>query len=139
MASPSKTRILNDVPERLDFTVRLTPPSVNHYVKHFRNGGHVKTGEAQAFKDAVAIYAKGGYVVGKTFSVTMKVVLAEKQKGDVDNFPKLVLDGLADAGVFRNKKGERISDAHVRHMTVYVQTDERPERGYTEIRVETLL
>jgi len=126
------------VSKTLEFTVPLVPPSVNHYKVRYRNGRTVVSKEAQAFKDALAIYVQDGYVTGETFSVSMSVVLAAKQKGDVDNFPKLVLDGLAAAGVFRNKKGKMVSDAHVRHMTVFVDTEGRPARGFTEIRVRTL-
>ena len=122
--------------ERISFTVPLTPPGVNHYVKHTRTGRHYTTGEAGAFKDAVAIYAKGQYVQAKRFTVNIQVQFAKGQKGDVDGFPKLVMDGLADCGVFRDKQGKRVSDAHVKRMCVEILDRERTEQGWTWIEVE---
>jgi Holliday junction resolvase RusA-like endonuclease len=120
------------------FTVPLVPPSVNHYVKHTRTGRSYVTAEATAFKAAIAVYSRGMALSAKTFSVGIAVVLPKKARGDVDNFPKLVLDGLADAGVFLNRKGKRVSDAHVRHLVVDLDSDSRPDEGRTVITVEAL-
>jgi Holliday junction resolvase RusA-like endonuclease len=124
--------------ERLEFTVPLIPPSVNEYKTRFRSGNTVVSDQALAFKAAVAVYAKGCYVTGKKFCVHIDVILGKKQRGDVDNFPKLVLDGLADAGVFRDAKGERMTDAHVRRMVVFVDAEVRPEQGFTDIGIEAI-
>lgn len=121
--------------ENLSFRVPLMPPSVNMYVRHFRSGGHGVTSEAKAFKAAVATMAGGNYVMAKMFRVNIKVTLGKKQKGDIDNFPKLVLDGLSDAGAFRNLKHERVTDAHVRVLVVYVDSKTRPADGFTDILV----
>jgi crossover junction endodeoxyribonuclease RusA len=115
--------------------VPLIPPSVNHYAKHTRSGKHYVTGEAQAFKDEIALAVKGRYVESIYLSVNMTVTLGKCQKGDVDNFPKLVLDGLAACGAFRDEKGKRVSDAQVRHLEVSVNNRERPDKGYTEVWV----
>ena len=119
-------------------TVPLIPPSVNHYAKHTRQGKHYVTPEAKAFKDAVAIFNRGNFTQGKTFYVTIAVILGAGDSGDVDNFPKLVLDGLKDCGAFRDKKGKLLSDGQVRKLTVIVDPDERPEQGRTEIEYGTL-
>jgi crossover junction endodeoxyribonuclease RusA len=124
--------------DRISFTVPLSPPSVNHYAKHTRTGRHYRTGEADAYKSAVAACAAGKFVQAKRFTVAIDVVLAKGQRGDVDNFPKLVLDGLADCGALRDLKGKRISDAHVRALHVTVDDDSRPDEGYTRIVVEAL-
>lgn len=123
---------------KLEFTVPLTPPSVNHYKVRFRNGRTVVSDEATAFKAAVAIHARGEMVEAKRFRVTLLVRLGEGQRGDVDNFPKLCLDGLADAGVFRNRKGKRVSDAHVKDLRVVLDDWSRPETGCTCFEVEAL-
>lgn len=120
----------------ITFTVPLVPPSVNHYVKHTRNGRRYVTDEASAFKDSVAIAASGLYVRAKRFQVTLVIVLGKGDRGDVDNFPKLVLDGMAGCGIFQDAKGKRSSDAHVRDLRVIVNADLRPETGYTEVEVE---
>lgn len=90
--------------ERMSFTVPLIPPSVNHYKTRFRNGRTVVSQEALAFKAELALAAKHQYVVGKEFSVDMLIVLGKGEKGDVDNFPKLVLDGLAACGFARGRR-----------------------------------
>ena len=126
-------------PERaITFIVPLVPPSVNHYAKHTRDGKHYTTDEATAFKDAVATFAGGRFIQSKTFSVRITVVLGKGGKGDVDNFPKLVLDGMAACGVFRDKNGKRVSDAHVDELMVSVDRRTRPDRGYTITEVRAL-
>ena len=122
----------------INFTVPLVPPGVNHYVKHTRSGRHYVTGEAQAFKDAVAIFARGQFVQAKRFAVTIQIILGKGDKGDWDNFPKLVCDGLSYAGVFRDLKGNRVSDAHVKDGRVILDCDSRPTKGETQITVEAL-
>ena len=129
------------VSERVEITVPMVPPSVNHYKVRYRNGRTVVSDEAHTFKAELALAVKESarqYAVGKHFSVKMDIVLAAKQKGDVDNFPKLVLDGLAAANVFRNPNGLPVSDAHVCYMTVFVDREGRPAKGYTDITVEAL-
>lgn len=122
----------------ITFTVPLIPPSVNHYKVRFRNGNTVVTPEALAFKAAIAIYARGMALSAKTFSVCLAVTLPKGARGDVDNFPKLCLDGLADCGIFLNRKGQRVSDAYVRHLVVDLDCDSRPDEGRTVITVEGL-
>jgi crossover junction endodeoxyribonuclease RusA len=122
----------------ITFTVPLVPPSVNHYVKHTRTGRSYITTEATAFKAEIAFYARGMALSAKTFSVRIAVTLPKGARGDVDNFPKLCLDGLADCGMFLNRKGERVSDAYVRHLVVDLDTDSRPDEGRTVITVEAL-
>ena len=123
--------------------VPLTPPGVNHYVKHTRSGRHYVTGEATAFKKTLALCAIGKVAVGKQFAVEATVYMAAKQKGDVDGFGKLILDGLADAGVFYkvNRKmpydtGNHLSDAHVTDLTLRKRRDADNPR--TEIIVRAL-
>ncbi len=124
--------------DRISFTVDLTPPNLNHYVRHTRDGRHYVTQEAKAFKSAVAVSGRHKFVSGKTFTVSIKIVLGAKQRLDVDGGVKLVLDGLAAYGAFQNMKGEIVSDAYVRCLMVILDCDSRPERGYTEIVVERL-
>lgn len=98
--------------------IPLVPPSVNHYVRHVR-GRHVVTKEAKAFKEAVAIFSresphwddtKATYIVG------INIWLGKKQRGDIDNFPKLCLDGIRDAGVIH-------SDAAIKQLYVNLFRD----------------
>ena len=122
----------------LSFTVPLVPPSLNHYVRHTMKGRRYVTAEAEAFKAAVAIHLNGRFLRGKRFYCSLRIVLGKKGRGDVDNFPKLVLDGLAEAGAFCDLKDKPLSDAHVRRLLVDVDEDERPEVGRTEIVLEVL-
>ena len=82
------------------FKIPGIPPSVNHYVKHTRSGRHYKTPRAEAFSQRVALAA--GPLRGKKINakqVEILVTLGHKQRGDIDNFPKLVLDSLVRCGV----------------------------------------
>lgn len=123
---------------RAAFTVPLVPPDVNHYVRHTRTGRHYVTKDATAFKQAVAIYGRNLFVCAKTFTVSIRIILPACKRGDADGFIKLVLDGMADAGIFRDRKGEIVSDAYVRCLCVMLDTDRRPKHGWTEIVVEAL-
>lgn len=111
-------------------TIPMVPPSVNHYVKHFRNGAHVVQPAAKSFKYAVAMLSKDcEHFTGKktTYTVTLGIFLGPKQKGDIDNFPKVVLDSLKDAGIIH-------TDAAVKHLHVSLARDHDNPR--TEIEVE---
>lgn len=110
------------------FTVPLTPPSVNDYVRHTRSGRHYQTEEAIAFKDAVALCARGQQIDAKRLAVTMTIFLGKADRGDVDNFPKCVLDGLKGCVVK--------TDAAFKHMIVILDRDWLNPR--TEIEVSTL-
>jgi crossover junction endodeoxyribonuclease RusA len=109
--------------DSLSFTVPLTPPGFNHYVKHTRTGRHYVTSDARMFKEAVALCIAGRSVCAKSFHVDLTIYLAAGQKGDVDGFPKLVLDGLAKAMAFRDRKGKPMSDAHVTDLVVRKRRD----------------
>lgn len=113
----------------LSFTVPMVAPSVNHYVKHTRQGRHYVTAEALAFKKFVAIEARRRTVVAKLYQVDIKVFLGPKQKGDVDNFGKVCLDSLVDAGVIT-------SDAKV--MALSLSKDRDVTNPRTEFRVRAL-
>lgn len=96
------------------------PPGVNNYVRHTRHGGHYIDLRAKAFSTAFAIKcAQAQPVYGDEFEVEISVSLGKGQKGDVDNFPKLVLDTIARRGLLRNlKTGCQMSDSHVTTLTV---------------------
>lgn len=120
-------------PNLIVIEVPLTPPSVNHYKKPIvlktSNGlvrSYALTPEAIAFREAVAIFARGrslspatDYARSKVrYSVACTVFLGEKQRGDGDNFGKCVLDSLQHAGVIH-------SDARVRTWHVEVDDEDR--------------
>ena len=111
------------------FTIPLVPPNVNNYVRHTRWGGHYLTKEAIAFKEAVALCARRQYVAAKKYEISLMIWLGKKQRGDVDNFPKLVLDGLVAAGVIH-------SDAAVYRLLVEKGRDIKNPR--TEITVRAM-
>src|SRR5271166_4715784 len=91
------------VPRSLSFYIPLLPPSVNHYVVH-SGGKHIKAPETLLWQDTFALSApKNMFVVGDRFSVTLSIILGKGDRGDVDNFPKSVLDSIATAGMLRNK------------------------------------
>jgi Holliday junction resolvase RusA-like endonuclease len=119
---------------QLEFRVPdLIPPSVNHYslkkIRRRRDGtvyiAAMQSPEARAFKWAVSVYAKGRTVAPLPpeyrkvrYRVTIDVYLGPRQRGDADNFAKVCLDALQDAGVIH-------SDANVQTASVTVHKDDR--------------
>jgi crossover junction endodeoxyribonuclease RusA len=114
------------VSDCLQLSIPLTPPSVNHYVRHTRNGRHYVTKEALSYKSAVRLFARGRVVTAKKYEVEATVFLGYRQRGDGDNFGKCLLDSLKEAGVIH-------SDAAVKKFTVRVERDWESPR--TEISV----
>lgn len=114
--------------------VDAIPPGVNHYVKHTRSGIHYIDAKAKRFKELLAVSCAGvSPVYGRTFEVEIDVSLGKGERGDVDGFPKLVLDVISRRGMLRNMKtGEPMSDAHVTRLTV---TKERGEKSMTTIEI----
>lgn len=111
----------------LTFTVPgLTPPSVNHYVKHTRSGRHYVTKEAKAFKEAVVLFARGKAVIAERFGLEVWIYLGHGKRGDGDNFFKVLADSLVQAGVIH-------SDAAVDDWILHKRRDRTNAR--TEIRV----
>ena len=98
--------VCNSQMNRVSFTVPLVPPSVNHYVRHFRSDGHKVTDEATAFKLGSLLRGQSLLRPCQAIQRTLYIVLGKGDRGDRDNFPKLCLDGLADAGVFRDPRGK---------------------------------
>jgi Holliday junction resolvase RusA-like endonuclease len=112
----------------LSFTLPMLPPSVNHYIEHPARGVHKKSAAAKAweqdFQAMLPAAVRGQYVTGNRFWVTLCFTPGPKDRGDVDNRNKLVLDCCAAAGMFRNLKGEQLSDAWVKRL--YVDVDDLP-------------
>lgn len=90
---------------RFSFTVPGTPPSVNTYVRHSR-GRHFVTKEAEAFKSSVwwtvAEQRPGEWHPDRRFSLGIVCRFKSRRCPDIDNLPKLILDGLQAAGIFDN-------------------------------------
>jgi Holliday junction resolvase RusA-like endonuclease len=96
----------------IHFTVPLVPPSVNHYKMRTKRGVTFVSSEAKAYKQAVALFARGMEVLSDTFEVEVIVYQGKGDKGDVDNYAKCVLDGLKEAGVIHSD--DAITDLHMR-------------------------
>jgi Holliday junction resolvase RusA-like endonuclease len=103
------------------FSVMQIPPSVNHYVVHTRKGEHFKTREARSFMERVAVNC-GNLRYRKLEATQVDIILwlGPKQRLDVDNAPKCVLDTLVRAGVIR-------SDASVTRLLVEKFRAEKPQ------------
>jgi hypothetical protein len=101
------------------FTVPgLAPPSVNHYTRscYYRgkdgqaHKGKKLTKEAQAFRDAVAIFNKGRTVAPATdaerrkvrYEVVVTTYLGPRQRLDSDNALKVAIDALQNAGAIHS-------------------------------------
>lgn len=115
--------------DSVNITIPLIPPSVNHYKMRTRKGITFVSKEAKAFKEAVAICARGRSVRAESYRVHISIFLGKGGKGDVDNFAKCCLDGIADAGVIH-------SDAAITKLTIEKSRDVDNPR--TEMFVEAL-
>lgn len=120
--------------------VDAIPPSVNHYKipiasVYYENGrpkarivGFRLTHEAKQFQTLMALACRGvKRVYGKSFEIEIEIVMGPKQRGDWDNFTKVVCDPIADLGMLRSeKKGEPMSDAHIKRGQVVLYRGESP-------------
>jgi Holliday junction resolvase RusA-like endonuclease len=109
--------------ECIEFRLQLLPPSVNHYIRH-KGRNHRKSPEAMAwvnsFMAMLPASLRGCYVQGDVFSVSLEIFPGPDQRGDVDNYLKLPLDCIAQAGMLRDPKGNECSDAKIKTLHVYV-------------------
>jgi Holliday junction resolvase RusA-like endonuclease len=122
----------------------MLPPSTNHYVLHPAAGVHLKSPIAKAWDaDFLAMLpaeARGAFVIGSRFAVTLRFTPGPGDKGDVDNFNKMPLDCCAKAGMFRHPNGRELSDAWVKRLTVelFDSKEERRRGPKTEITIEAI-
>lgn len=135
-------------PEKIvTFTVPyLTPPSVNHYTKPcmytgkdgLPHRGKKLTKEAIAYRDAVAIFARGRTVAPLTdaerrrvrYRIVVRVVLGYKQRLDSDNSLKVAIDSLTNCGVIH-------SDAYSEDSRALIVKNDR-QNPRTEFTVERM-
>ena len=115
--------------DKLELVIPGIPPSVNHYVKHTRAGRHFMTAQAKRFKESVAAIAAGRWVEAEHYFVRIVIFLGKGQRGDIDNFCKVVLDALVDCGAIH-------SDSAVTDMTLHKNRSEQP---CTEIFVSSIV
>lgn len=130
--------------EKLIFRLPALPPSVNHYIEHRAKGVHIKSAAAKAWEnDFMAMLpasARGQFVTGKRFSVTIRLTFGPSDRGDVDNFNKQILDCCAKAGMFRDPKGKVLSDAWVKRLMVEIRDDGRQRQTgpTTDVTIEAI-
>lgn len=124
----------------IEFKIPMLPPSVNHYIQHKAEGVHVKSAEAKAFERDFPIFSRGLFVTGDYFAVSFVFFPGPKQKGDVDNRNKVLLDCIAKAGMLRDKKGKELSDAWVKKLsvTIYDSKDDRTLGPLTLVTIEAM-
>lgn len=113
------------------------PPSVNHYVKHTRGGRHYVSKEAKLFKHAIAVMAHGR-VEAERYEVTIDLYLGHGDRGDIDNFLKVPLDGLTEAGVIHSdaavdrllieKHRDRINPRTAITVTAFTDAEQKYKR-----------
>lgn len=96
------------------------PPSANRYWRHYR-GRMVASAEATAYKTTVAMLARCAGARRLTGPVCVTVaVYRERQRGDLDNYLKVLLDGLQ--GVFYD------NDAQIRELHATLHDDRHDPR-----------
>lgn len=121
----------------LSLTIPIEPPSGNHYKAYRVIGKHASWYLTQEAKDwhgrvmwaAIGKCRMNMEVGGKAHEVTYTVYQGSGSRGDVDNYAKVILDGLVKAGVLK-------SDASVVAMHAYKFRDRENPR--TEIKVRAI-
>ena len=126
--------------QKIQFSIPLLPPSVNHYVVH-GGGFHRKTAEAKGWESAFPLFSRQQFVVGSAFAVTVWIYFGPKDRGDIDNFSKLILDCIAKSGMLVDEKGNRLSDAKVIELHTFLRSgkEDRKLGPKTEIMIESIL
>ena len=101
--------------------VPAIPPSVNNYVRHSRSGIHYKTREAEAFAEMVVLAARENRDQKvEAVRVVIAVCLGPGNRGDIDNFPKVVLDSLVRCKAIR-------SDASIEKLVLVKTRGPKPK------------
>lgn len=117
-------------PNSVSFTVPLVPPSVNHYKMRTNHGVTFVSQEAKDFKRAVGVFCRSKFCgEWSAYHVEVTVFQGKGDRGDVDNYAKCVLDGLAESGVIH-------SDAAITDLILRKRRDRENPR--TEITVTAL-
>lgn len=90
----------------LKLVIPLTPPTVNHYMKHrviTAKGKSFVTvypsKDAKAWWKAVDSFAGGASLEADAYEIAYVVHQGSKERGDVDNYAKCVLDALVRSQV----------------------------------------
>jgi Holliday junction resolvase RusA-like endonuclease len=120
----------------LKIIVPITPPSVQHY-NHQRvatvKGKHLvmwyPSKEAKAWWKAVGAASGGRALEAKGYEVAYVIYQGHNERGDVDNYAKVILDGIVKAGVID-------TDHKVIAMHAYKSRDR--ERPRTEIFIREI-
>src|SRR5258705_7865422 len=88
-----------------------TPPSINHYWRHFR-GRTVISAEGRAYRERVAVvcHSRSLDPVLREVAVTVRIYRKAK-RGDLDNFLKVLLDSLRGYAYQ--------ADSHIIQLKVY--------------------
>lgn len=137
MAKPSTQSVLA-------FSLNMLPPSVNHYIEHPAKGVHLKSPAAKAWeRDFMAMlpaHARGEFVTGDRFQITLVFTPGPGGRGDVDNYNKQVLDCCAKAGMLRNAKGKILSDAWFKRLVVDIRDsdEDRLHGPRTDVTIEAI-
>jgi crossover junction endodeoxyribonuclease RusA len=103
------------------------PPSVNRYVRHTKSGRHYVSQEAERFKNDLGLLAKLSSVTSKLYELEVHIYLGHGERGDGDNFWKVIADGLVECGAIR-------SDAAVVNWLLYKHRDRKNPRTEITIR-----
>ena len=112
------------MPTSTRFEMPMLPPSVNHLTQHpgGNSKAHPKSAAAKAFMRDFPIFARDNYAASPSglFQVTLRYIPGKAQRGDIDNYNKLILDCAAKRGMFRDAKGKPLSDAWVKRLVVEI-------------------
>jgi len=115
----------------IKLVIPLTPPTVNHYMKHRAATVKGKTlvmaypsKDAKAWWKAVDNFTGGASLEAEAYEIAYVVYQGKNERGDVDNYAKCVLDALVRSQVIDSD-----------HKVVALHSYKRKDRDYPRTEI----
>lgn len=90
------------------------PPSVNHYWRHTRTGGHYVSKEGKAYRSKVFLACLAELPFESVVSVSVQVWLPDKRGRDLDNLWKVLLDSLTEAKILKDDNWQYVCQQSIK-------------------------
>jgi crossover junction endodeoxyribonuclease RusA len=104
------------------------PPTVNHYWRHWR-GRMILSRSGRAYRKAIAARLARVDKLHGRLRVTIRAVMPDRRRRDLDNLLKSLLDALEHVGVYDD-------DGSIDDLRIF--RSGRHSTGYLDVRIEEL-
>ncbi len=88
------------------------PPSVNHYWRHTRAGGHYISDKGRKYRDQVFLTCLGHLPFKKPVAISVDVYFPDNRQRDLDNLGKVLLDSLVHAQIIEDDCWQFVPELH---------------------------